>query len=392
MNFNFFSKKRIFLDYAGGTPVLSSVLDEMHKHEKYFANPSGLYAESIFVKEKIKEFRGEIANYLNIQKNEIVFVSGGTEANNLAILGTFLKFKTDTFVPHIVTIATEHSSVLEVCKEIQKRGGEITVLPVLSDGRVSLELLEKSIKENTVLVTVSLANSEIGTIQPISQISKIIKEKKNKLGLPYLHTDASGASMYLSLDPNSLSVDMMSLDAGKLYGPKGIGLLYVKSGTQIAPVILGGGQERGLRSGTENLVAIAGFAKALELSQKDRVSESKRLESIREYAIDELLKNFPGSKLNGSRKHRLPNNINICFPKLDAEFVVVSLDLLGFSISYSSSCLTLKDDFSSYVVRALNTDGGEDCSKSSLRITLGRETIKSDIDKFIIALKKVVIK
>lgn len=381
--------KNIFLDYAGGTPVSSTVVKEMQKYHNIFANPSGLYSESVVAKELLSGFRTRVAKVLNVNKNEIVFTSGGTEGNNLALLGVFEAHKTEDFTPHFITTAIEHSSTLEVCKEIQRRGGEVTIIEVGEDGIVSLSQLEKAIRKNTVLISITLANSEIGTIQPVSEIAKIIKQSKTK-ETPYLHVDTGGSPLYLSMDIARHGIDLLTLDSGKIYGPKGVGALFVRSGLNIKPIIFGGGQERGLRSGTENLSAISGFTLALEEALENREEESERLTKIRDYAIDKILSTFPGSKLNGSQKHRLPNNINICFKGLDAEFATIELDILGFSVSYSSSCMTLKDDFSSYVIRALYKN--DECSKSSLRFTLGKFSQKSDIDKLVSALKKVVIK
>lgn len=381
--------KNIFLDYAGGTPVSSTVVKEMQKYNNIFANPSGLYSESVVAKDLLGQFRTRVAKVLNVNKNEIVFNSGGTEGNNLALLGVFEAYKTSDFVPHFITTEIEHSSTLEVCKEIERRGGEVTIVGVGEDGIVSLPQLEKAIKKNTVLVSITLANSEIGTIQPINEIAKIIKDSKNK-EIPYLHVDTGGSPLYVSVDIARHGIDLLTLDSGKIYGPKGVGALCVKAGTKINPIIFGGGQERGLRSGTENISGIAGFSLALEEAIENRVDEDARLSKIRDYAIEKILKTFPNASLNGSHKHRLANNINICFKGLDAEFATIELDILGFSVSYSSSCMTLKDDFSSYVIRALNKK--DDCSKSSLRFTLGKFSQKSDIDKLVLALKKVVIK
>ncbi len=389
MFLNLFKSKRIFLDYAGSTPVDFSVTKEMQKFQKYFANPSGLYRESVEAKEFLGEFRIRVAKVLNVTKNEIIFTSGATEGNNLALLGVFEASKKDSFVPHFITSAIEHSSTLEVCKEIEMRGGEVTVLSVSADGLVSADSVKNSLKTNTVMVSLGLANSEIGTLQPISEIGKVIKdwniENKNKI---VFHVDGSGASIYHSFDIARMGVNIFTLDGSKIYGPKGVGCVFIKSGTDIKPIIFGGGQEKGLRSGTENISSIAGFTLALEIADKKRDAESKRLKTIRDYAIEKILGAFQNVTLNGSIKHRLPNNVNVCFKGLDAEFATIQLDILGFAVSYSSSCLTLKDDLSSYVIRALGKT--EDCSKSSLRFTFGRDTKKTDIDKLVLALKKVV--
>ncbi len=424
----FFKKKRIFLDYASITPVDKRVKKEIDRVERLcFANPSALYTEALVAKDIVSKSREKIASLINAQKSEIVFTSGGTEGNNLALLGVFEAFgssapkslyKSDLYSnskSHIITTNIEHPAILEVCKEIERRGGEVTYLPVSSEGLVNPKDVRDAIKENTVLVSIAYANNEIGTIQPIKEISRVIKEyrkdfrQKNKINLPYFHTDAC-QGVTLTLDVQKLGVDMMTLDGIKMYGPRGIGFLYVKSGTEISPVIFGGGQERGLRSGTENVPAIAGLARALEIGEEmkekparnalhppaamqqlragsDAGGESARLIEIRDYAIENILKTFPNATLNGSRDYRLPNNINICFPDLDAEFAVISLDVAGISASYSSSCRTLKKDSSSYVVENL---GKKDCSSSSLRFTLGRESKKSDIDVLIKVLKTIV--
>lgn len=390
----FWKHKKIFMDYAGGTPVSKNVRNEMDKIQSFFANPSGLYAESTKAKEYLASFRARIAKVLNVSKNEIVFTSGGTESNNLAMLGVFEQFKNPGFVPHIITSVIEHSSTLEVCLEIERRGGEVTRLPVNEEGLISVNDLKNAIKENTVLVSFSFANSEIGTVQPISEIGKIITDKKNSnKNIPYLHIDTGSVPLYYSMDLARHGIDLLTLDAAKIYGPKGVGALYVKSGTQLRPIIFGGGQERGLRSGTENLQGIAGLTTALEDASKNRVYESQRLGLIRDYCIEQIQSNFPEAILNGSIKHRMPNNVNFCFKGLDAEFATIQLDILGFAVSYSSSCMTLKDDLSSYVIRALaKGNSGDDCSKSSLRFTFGVDTKKSDIDKLVLALKKVVVK
>lgn len=379
------------MDYAGGTPVSLSVSKEMKKYESYFSNPSGLYIESIFAKEKLTGLRTRVARGLNVLKNEVVFTSGGTESNNLALLGVFEAYYKNNFVPHFVTTSIEHSSILEVFEEIEKRGGETTIVSVSKEGIINLEEFKKSLKENTVLVSVGIANSEIGVIQPISEVNKILNEFRDKTtgkGYPYLHVDAGASPLYMNIDINRFGIDLLTLDAGKIYGPKGIGALFVKSGTNIKPIMFGGGQERGLRSGTENLASVAGLTKALEEAILNRQKLSEKVKEIRDYGIKEIEKNFPSSELNGSLKHRLPNNINICFHGMDAEFATIQLDLLGISCSYSSSCMTLKEDFSSYVIRALGKD--KDCSKSSLRFTLGKDSKISDIDFLIKALKKVV--
>ncbi|MFZ2621303.1 MAG: cysteine desulfurase family protein [Minisyncoccia bacterium] len=390
-NTNNKQRQRIFLDYASTTPVDASVQEVMNNYETgFFANPSALYKEALSAKEILNNARQKIAEVFNVQKKQIFFTSGGTEGNNLALLGVFEAFKTDSFKPHFITTTIEHSSVLEVCKEIERRGGEVTYLPVSSEGIVSSREILSALKENTVLVSVMYVNNEIGTIQPIREIGKILQDwkLKNNKEIPYFHTDACQAVLYKELDMQKLRTTMMTIDGIKMYGPRGIGVLAIKGDIKINPVIFGGGQENNLRSGTENVGAIVGLARAFEIAEKLRESELERLTDIRDYTIKNILKTFQNATLNGSRVLRLPNNINICFPGLDAEFAVISLDVLGISASYSSSCRNLKEDSSSYVVESL---GKRDCSNSSLRFTLGRETQKEDVDILIDALKKIML-
>ncbi len=396
-------KKRIFLDYASSTPVSPKVMDAIRPWMESgdqgmhnWANPSALYTEALSAKEAVSFARGQVADFLSAQKKEIVFTSGGTESNNLALLGVVetarmsaLHRGDTSFIPHIITTVIEHPSILEVCRDIERNGGEVTYIPVSEEGIVSPKDIRDALRENTVLVTVMYANNEIGTVQPIHDIGRVIKEWRHtqKTEYPYFHTDASQAGLYVELHVLKQSVDLLTLDGIKMYGPRGIGVLYVRDGTILKPIAHGGGQEGRVRSGTENVPAIVGMGVACVQASSLRESEGERLRDLRDYGISKILETFSGSTLNGSHTDRLPNNINICFPNLDAEFAVISLDVLGFAVSYSSSCLTLKEDSSSYVIESL---GRRNCAESSLRFTLGRESTREDIDALVEALKKVV--
>lgn len=390
----FGKKKRIYMDYASATPTDLEVFSAMAKYsEDNFANPSALHKEGMEAKNTLKNSRENISKILNTRSTEIIFTGGGTESNNLALMGVFKAALTSGISkPHIITTNIEHPAILNVCDEIEKMGGEITRVKVLEDGTVSPQDIYNEIKENTVLITIMYANNEIGTIQPIENIAKKIKnwklKNKSKHNYPYFHTDACQAGLYLSLNISTLGVDLLTLDGIKIYGPAGVGLLYIKSNTSISPIVLGGGQERGLRSGTENVAGIVGLAKSIEIAESLKKSESERLTVIRDYGIDQILLNFPKAKLNGSKENRLPNNINICFPGMDSEFMVVALDVAGISASYSSACKTMDEDSSSFVIKAL---GREECSLSSLRFSFGRDTQKKDIDTLITVLRKIVI-
>lgn len=378
--------KRIFLDYASGTPVDPEVLSAMKPFfSDDFHNPSGLYQEGVKVKGILKEARTSVARELGVTPEEITFTGSGTESINLALLGAVKASGVEK--PHVVTTQIEHSAVLETCKEIEQQGGEVTYLPVNKEGIVNVQDLEHALKDNTVLVSVMYANNEIGTIQPIKKLSRVVRKfRDNKKVAPFFHVDASQAPLYLDCALERMGADMLTLDGLKMYGPKGVGVLAHKRYVDLAPVNFGGGQERGLRSGTENIPGIIGFAKALEKAGEMRESESARLSEIRDYAIEKILKEFPEATLNGSREQRLPNNINICFPGIDAEFTVIKLDTLGIACSFASSCKTLSEDSTSYVVSAL----GGDCAKSSLRFSMGRDTTKKDIDVLIQKLKQTI--
>ncbi|MES3004902.1 MAG: cysteine desulfurase family protein [Patescibacteria group bacterium] len=387
---NFFKQKRVFLDYASITPVRTEVVLAMQNtSQESFANPSALYTEAIVSKKILDESRKKIADILGGDKKNIVFTSGGTESNNLALLGVFNAFKKDGFVPHFITTHVEHPAILEVCKEIERRGGEVTYLPVSEDGHVPVQSIRESIKENTVLVTIQYVNNEIGTIQSIKEIGRVVKEYRmeNKKDFPYFHTDACQAVCYLPIHVLKQNIDLLSLDGIKMYGPRGVGVLYVSKIVNIKPVVFGGGQENSLRSGTENVPGIVGFATSLELVVSEMEKEQTRLLELRDYAITEIQKAFPESHLNGSKEKRVANNINFCFPGLDAEFAVIALDVAGVSCSYSSSCRTLKEDSSSYVIESL---GRGDCASSSLRFTLGISSRKKDIDLLLKCLNKII--
>ncbi len=382
--------KRVFLDYASTTPIAPEVLESMKLFEaSNFANPSALYTEALRAKEALAEARGTIADILGGVPEEVVFTSGGTEGNNLAILGVFESARKEGIVPHMITTSVEHPSVLEVFEEVKRRGGTVTVLQVNEDGRVSPKDVADAIQLDTVLVSVMYANNEIGTVEPIKEIGRTIKEHKRKTEsvYPYFHTDASQASLYLPLNVHSLAVDLVTFDGIKMYGPRGAGILYVKSKTKISPILFGGGQEGGLRSGTENVAASIGLAAALRLAEEKKEQESERLVGIRNHLISEILREFPQAKLNASSEFRLPNNVNVCFPGLDAEFAVISLDVAGISASYSSSCRTLKEDSSSYVIEGI---GRKECKESSLRFTFGRETTLADITFLLSALRNII--
>ncbi|HEY4490047.1 MAG TPA: cysteine desulfurase family protein [Candidatus Paceibacterota bacterium] len=392
-------QEKIFMDHASTTPVLLEVFSAMKPFlmNKFF-NSQAIYERGVDVNKATENAREKIAKILNSHSDEIVFTGSGTESDNLALFGViedaWKKFKK----PHMIVSSFEHPAILEAAKKIQKYGGEITYLGPDHDGIIQPALLKKFLKQNTVLVSIMYANNEIGVIQPIREIAKVIRDfKKNRLarknfarqnfGGPYFHTDATAAANYLSLNTLELHVDLMTLDSSKIYGPKGVGALFRRRGTPIEPQIVGGGQEGGVRSGTENVAGIVAFAKALFIVQSDREKESKRLTKLRDYAISEIKRTYKHAKLNGSFGNRLPNNINFCFPGLDSEFAVIKLDTLGIECSSASTCKSMSETTNSYVIEAIGNGG---CAESSLRFTFGRSTTKNEVKKMLLALKKVL--
>jgi cysteine desulfurase len=411
--------RRIYLDYAATTPLDKRVKKAMEPYfAKEFANPSALYAEGVASKKAVEKARTKIARVLECHSDEIVFTSGGTEANNLAIFGIaewarlrshgyFFTKKFLVLAPsrsqcslrrahsrlpiHIVTTNIEHSSILEPLCELEKRGmAEVTYVPVESDGIVNAEKIINAVKQNTVLVSVQYANNEIGTIQPIRKIAQglrnlaenskfEIRNSKLKLAKPVFHVDACQAPLYLNCLVNALGVDLMTLDAHKIYGQKGVGCLYVRRGIKLAPILYGGGQERGLRSTTENVPGIVGFAEALQIASANKEKESERVAYLRDHLYSSVLQNT-GIEIviNGSmdKKERLPNNLNISLCGIDTEMLVLKLDTAGIAVSSKSSCL--KDERESYVVKALGGFSGR--AHSTLRFTLGKGNTKKDIE------------
>jgi cysteine desulfurase len=389
--------KRIYLDHSATTPIDERVLLAMQKTAKeVFGNPSSIHKEGVLAKREVESARKEIAEIIGAQPDEIIFTSGGTESNNLAIFGTVSSW--DIRCPNVVISSIEHPSVLEGVRELEKHGVEVTFLPVGSDGIVSVKDVAEAIKENTVLVSIMYANNEIGTIQPIAEIAKAIRQKTIKLSdhptikpkiRPLFHTDACQATNYLDMNVLRLGMDLMTFNASKIYGPKGVGALYIKRGIKLSPIIFGGGQEKGMRSGTENVAGIRGFAEAMKIAEKMKEKESARLEKLRNFFAKEILKKIPGAVLNGAPLRRLPNNTNLSFPDLDGEEIVIGLDARGIAVSTGSACANIATDGKvSHVLLAIGAD--KNLARGGVRFTLGRETTKEDIERTIKELSLVV--
>ncbi len=363
-----------YFDYAAATPVSASVQALMQPYfaDKFY-NPSALYLSAQSIKQDITQARITVAELLGCKTSEIIFTGGGTESDNLAIKGIMEKYPD----ANCIVSSIEHDAVMEPAKRYKHK-----FAPVQEDGRVDISKLSKLIDEKTVLVSIMYANNEIGTIQPLRDIARElikIREHRHMSGndLPlYFHTDACQAANYLPLLINSLGVDMMTLNGGKIYGPKQSGILYVKTGLNLSPQILGGGQERGIRSGTENVPAIIGFAAALIETAQMQETEAIRLQVLQRDAINKLQEKLPQLVVNGTTKYRLPNNIHITIPGTDNETVMMRLDEAGMQVATGSACSASSDE-PSHVLTALGLS--EESARSSLRITLGRYSTQDDL-------------
>jgi cysteine desulfurase len=362
----------IYLDYAAATPLDDAAFVAMKPFfAENFYNPSAVYQAARDVHAELEGARASVADVLGAKDQEIIFTAGGTEANNLAIHGIMQQFPNG----NIVVSSIEHESVLAPAKQYDCR-----VAPVNKKGAVDLQELEQLIDENTVLVSIMYANNEVGTVQPIKEIAALIAKKRTERPSPLspqhsppllFHTDACQAANYLDLHVTRLHVDMMTLNGGKIYAPKQSGCLYVKAGTPLNAQIQGGGQESGLRSGTENTPAILGFATMLQKVQNERKSEGERLSVIKNEIIAKLSQKIPTMQLNGDSRRSLPNNINVTIPGIDGERFVMELDERGIQVATGSACSASNDE-PSHVLLALGLS--ESSAGASLRLTLGRHT------------------
>ncbi|MEK7555447.1 MAG: cysteine desulfurase family protein [Patescibacteria group bacterium] len=397
--------KSIYLDCAAATHIDPRVFKKMLPYlTKKFGNPSALYSLGREAKAAIENARKDVAGILDANPEEIIFTGSGTESDNLALFGVARAYK--KYGKHIIVSKIEHKAVLEATKKLEKDGFEITYLNVDSKGIIKISEFKKALRPDTILVSIMYANNEIGTIQPIEEISKIIREfriknlefrgeKKpksyilNPISFPIFHTDACQAANYLSLDIKKLGVDLITLNGSKIYGPKGVGCLYKAEYVKLEPIIVGGGQENGFRAGTENTALIVGFAEALKLAEKLKNKESQRLRDLRDYFIKNLLKSIPSSRLNGYPVKRLPNNINVSIAGVEGEALVLMLDKYGISASTGSACASL-GALSSHVLAAIGVQS--ELARGSLRLTIGRRTTKSDIDYVLKILLNIVKK
>lgn len=388
-------KKRIYLDYAASAPILPDIKKVVTRALNcYFANPSSIHQDGISSKKALEDMREMIAGQFGARKKEIFFTSGGTESNGLAILGVYeharklSDFKNKK--PHIITTNIEHSSVLQNIKRLGGLEADITIVDVEKDGIVLEKKIREAVREETILISIGYANNEIGTIQPVKEIAKIVRRARqtyNNNFYPVFHIDACQAVSYLDISVAALGVDILTWNSSKIGGPRGVGGLYIKEHTPIDALVLGGGQEFGLRSGTENVPGIIGFAKALKITRKKNIVDSARQKKLRDDFFESVRSKFPEVRINGNQNERLPNNINISFKNFSSELLVLELDARGIAVSAGSACDGVKDS-GSHIIGALY---GEDDNKiwGTIRITFGSRTTKKELDYLIKALEEI---
>lgn len=381
-------QKRIYFDFAASTPVDPEVLDAMLPYfSERYGNPSSVHSFGQDAQIAVDQARAKIAGVLGSLSQEVIFTASATEANNLAILGVLRQAVRKGNPVHVITSAIEHESILEPLAYAEKElGVTVSRLPVSKGGMVQLSDVEKALRPETALVSVMLANNEIGMIQPIAEITALVKKLAPSA---VMHTDAVQAANYLSVLVRDLGIDMMTLSSHKIYGPKGAGILYAKKGTMFEPLVFGGGQEYGKRSGTENVPAIVGCAEALSRAQVAREEESRKVKALSDYFITEVLARIPGTILNGAKEPRLPNNANIFFPYMSAAELIVAFDMEGVAVSAGSACQS-KALAESHVLTAIGLSKAD--AKSSLRFSFGKHLLKSDIDRVLDVLVKLTSK
>jgi len=386
--------KRVYLDYAAATPLDVDVVRAMKPFDqKHFGNPSALYKEGIVARTAVSEARKNIAEGLSAHPDEIMFTGSGTEGNNIALMGAIRAFRSahPKVTPHVIISAIEHPSVRMVCDALGKEGVRITSVGVNKEGIVDARDIKEALRKETVIVSVMYANNEIGTIQPIREITKTIRHWRKSTGsiYPYMHTDACQAVNYLDLHVDRLGIDMMTLNGSKIYGPKGTGALFVRRKTMIVPIMFGGGQEFGMRGGTENVSGIVGLGEAFTIARKKQERESKRLTLLRDQFIRMLLKKIPDAVLNGSATARLPNNVNISIPNIESEHLIIELDAKGVAASAKSACKSMDEEVS-HVIMALGRKSAG--VESGIRFTLGKSTTKKDINQAVKIFLNIVQK
>ena len=372
-----------YFDHASTTPVKEEVLKEMIPYFNLeFGNPSSLYSIGRRNRRVVEEAREKVARAINAKPNEIYFTSCGSESDNLAIKG--IAFENKHKGNHIITSKIEHPAVLNTCKMLEQEGFKVSYLDVNKKGLIDLKILEESITDKTILISIMFANNEIGTIQPIKEIGKIAK--KHNI---YFHTDAVQAMGNIKIDVNNMNIDSLSMSAHKFYGPKGVGALYIREGIPFKKLQDGGHQEKDKRAGTENVPGIVGLGKAIEIANNNIDRYNKKLVYLRDYYINQVEEKIPDVKLNGDRVNRLPGNANFSFKYVDGEELLLDLDAKGIAASSGSACSS-GTDAPSHVLLAIGLTA--ETAKGALRITMGEENTKEDIDYLVSTLTEIVRK
>ena len=373
--------RRIYLDHNATTPVHPEVLEAMLPYYKdKFGNPSSIHSFGRETKVALEEARENVAKFLNASPHEIYFTSGGTESDNLAVKGT--AFANRKKGKHIITSKIEHHAVLESCKFLENEGFEVTYLPVDKYGFVDPDDLKKALRKDTILVSIMHVNNEVGTIEPLEELCKIAKEKGT-----CFHTDAVQSVGKIPVDVQELNVDMLSMSAHKIYGPKGVGAIYIRKGTRITPWSHGGHHERSRRAGTENLPGIVGLAKAVEIAHRDMEEQSQHLRNLTETFYKKLTQTIPDVILNGHLEKRIPNTLNISFKAVEGESIILSLDLKGVAVASGSACTsgTLEP---SHVLSAMGIS--PEIAQGAIRFSFGRENTMEDVDYVVEILPEIV--
>ncbi|MGI6554965.1 MAG: cysteine desulfurase NifS [Bacillota bacterium] len=373
--------QRIYLDHSATTPVRPEVAEIMVEYmTNKFGNPSSVHSFGREAKEALENARSQVAALIKAQPEEITFTSGGTEADNLAIIGTALKYADKG--KHIITSAVEHHAVLHACEHLEKMGFDLTVLPVDEYGIIRMDDLRRAIRDDTILITIMHANNEVGSIQPVAEIGRLAREK----GILF-HTDAVQSLGKIPVDVEEINADLLSGSGHKIYGPKGIGFLYIRKGVRLSPLAFGGAQEKKIRPGTENMPGIIGLGKAVELAGQEMDSEMPRMTQLRDKLIKGILERIPDVRLNGHPTLRVPTNVNVSFEYVEGESLLLSLDMKGIAASSGSACTSGSLD-PSHVLLAMGIC--KEVAHGSVRMTLGRDNTGEQIDYVLDVLPEIV--
>lgn len=372
---------RIYLDHAATTPVSAQVLEAMMPFfNSCWGNASSVYGTGREARKAVEKARRQVADAIGAEPREILFTGGGSESDNLAVKGTAFALKEKG--KHIITTAIEHPAVLNTCRWLEKQGFEVSYINPDSEGYIAPEKILAAIREDTILISMMAANNEIGTIEPVAEVGAAARER----GICF-HTDAVQAAGAVPINVNEWKADLLSISAHKFYGPKGAGALYVRHGTHIDSLIHGGEQERGLRAGTENVPGIVGLGTAIETASKELKQNADKMSRLRDRLIDAILTEIPGTKLNGRREGRLPNNCNISFDRIDGEALLLRLDLAGIAASSGSACTAGSQEIS-HVLKAIGLTEQE--AKGSLRLTTGTCNTEAEIDETVTVIHEIV--